>query len=149
MRRLIAVLIGLWLGMQIGFGYIAASILFDHLERMTAGNIAGSLFHWVNNIGLIVWFLAFWVCHRDTRRCRKFGTIKRFIVVLWVLTAINEFLITPVIEALKTKQPYWLLSWLGGNFGTWHGISSLIYLLTTLIGLCLCLTLLRWREPIH
>ncbi|MDO4434181.1 MAG: DUF4149 domain-containing protein [Alysiella sp.] len=150
MRRLTAVAAGLWLGLHIGFGYIAAPILFARLDKITAGNIAGSLFHYVNGLGLVVWLAAYFICRNDSRR-NRYAPQKthRLVAFLLFLTAFNEFLMTPVIEALKTGQNNWLHSWIGGSFGMWHDISSLIYMLASLVGLILCFMLLRLREAVR
>ena len=44
MERLAGLLAGTWLGVQITAGYIAAPLLFEHFNKMDAGNIAGSMF---------------------------------------------------------------------------------------------------------
>lgn len=147
MRRLAALLAALWLGMQIGFGYIAAPILFARLEKITAGNIAGSLFHAVNWLGLAAWLLIWFIWRADNRRRYRPGRSHWWAGVLLGLTAFNEFLMTPVIEALKTGGTHWLHNLLGGGFGIWHGMSSMVYLAASLLGFVLCILLLRLVEP--
>lgn len=67
-------------------------------------------------------------------------------MLLLILNMINEFLIAPVIAALKTGTNHWLHQLIGGSFGMWHGVSSLVYLAVAVIGLCLCCALLRLRD---
>ncbi|WP_307754458.1 DUF4149 domain-containing protein [Neisseria gonorrhoeae] len=107
----------LWLGMQIMAGYIAAPVLFKMLPKMQAGEIAGVLFDILSWSGLAVW-----------------GT------VLAAALAANQFLVTPVIEALKYGHENWLLSVAGGSFGMWHGISSMTFMATALLS-----AVLSWR----
>lgn len=107
----------LWLGMQIMAGYIAAPVLFKMLPKMQAGEIAGVLFDILSWSGLAVW-----------------GT------VLAAAFAANQFLVTPVIEALKYGHENWLLSVVGGSFGMWHGISSMTFMATALLS-----AVLSWR----
>ncbi len=147
MRRVIALLTAMWFGMHIGFGYLAAPVLFNNLERLQAGNIAGTLFHWSNWLGLVAWAMAFILCRQDKTRSR-YRRLKTHwgVACLWLLLAANEFLMTPVIEALKTNQTNWLHDLIGGSFGMWHGISSVIHLIASVIGLVLCIMLVRWRE---
>lgn len=158
MRRIVAFLVAAWFGMQVGFGYIAAPFIFSYLRSKStddgvgilAGDMAGYLFHWVNYIGLVVWALAYLVnCGADRFKRRYFSGSQLFILLLLLLTAMNEFLFTPVIVAFKTEQGHWLMEIFGGGFGMWHGISSLIYLLTSIIGFFLCLMLVRWKESIY
>ena len=136
MNRLCALLTSLWLGMQVMAGYIAAPILFERLGKQEAGNIAGMLFSINNYFGLLAWTVA-WLVVRSNRN-RSFSdnckAAPKFIILLLLLTASNQFLISPVIAAHKTGTANWLLSLLGGSFGMWHGISSIIYLVCSVLG---------------
>ncbi|WP_037586085.1 DUF4149 domain-containing protein [Stenoxybacter acetivorans] len=140
-QRALAILTGIWLGAQLIVGYVVAPILFQHLPKMTAGNLAGELFTLLSYFGLAVWFgfVAF-LSHRI-----QATAVRVLLAVLCLLIAANQWLITPVIEALKTQGQNWLLSWLGGNFGMWHGISAVVYLLVSLIGGYLVCRFLRLK----
>ncbi|WP_066567447.1 DUF4149 domain-containing protein [Snodgrassella sp. CFCC 13594] len=131
MQRCVAILIGLWLGMQLTVGYVVAPVLFAALPKMVAGNIAGSLFGIVGYAGLIVWFMAILLGRRLQERSFLPSRTIAWMVVLWCLLAVSQWLVTPVIVALKTGSQQWLLSLLGGSFGLWHGLSSSIYLATS------------------
>ena len=48
-----------------------------------------------------------------------------------------------MIEAHKSGGSNWLLSLLGGSFGQWHGTSSVIYMLCSLLALGLVFRLLK------
>lgn len=136
-----ATLTGIWLGFYLSAGYIAAPILFRHLERLTAGNIAGELFSIANYSGLVLW-AGLWIYLISNRsldfwekRRRKSPTVA---AVIWLLLAANQWLVTPIIVALKTHAaPNWLWSLTGGSFGVWHGISSTIYLITGILATAL------------
>ena len=95
-----------WLGIQIAGGLI-----------MQAGEIAGILFHIISWLGLIIWGILF-LTH--TKILTRLQTI--LLCTLLLSVAINQFLIAPVIDALKYGYEDWLLSLLGGSFGMWHGI---------------------------
>ena len=101
MNRLCALLTGLWLGMQIMVGYVAAPILFERFGKQEAGNIAGVLFSINNYFGLLAWAMA-WLVVRSNRN-RSFSNngkvAPKFIILLLLLTAANQFLMTPVIAA--------------------------------------------------
>ncbi|EMS6712452.1 DUF4149 domain-containing protein [Neisseria gonorrhoeae] len=118
----------LWLGMQIMAGYIAAPVLFKMLPKMQAGEIAGVLFDILSWSGLAVW---------GTVLAAAFAAL-----LLFLLSALaaNQFLVTPVIEALKYGHENWLLSVAGGSFGMWHGISSMTFMATALLS-----AVLSWR----
>lgn len=113
-----------WLGIQIAGGLI-----------MQAGEIAGILFHIISWLGLIIWGILF-LTH--TKILTRLQTI--LLCTLLLSVAINQFLIAPVIEALKYGYEDWLLSLLGGSFGIWHGISSIVFMTTALLS-----TALSWQ----
>lgn len=113
-----------WLGIQIAGGLI-----------MQAGEIAGILFHIISWLGLIIWGILF-LTH--TKILTRLQTI--LLCTLLLSVAINQFLIAPIIEALKYGHEDWLLSLLGGSFGMWHGISSIVFMTTALLS-----TALSWQ----
>ena len=148
MNRLCALLTGLWLGMQIMAGYVAAPILFERLGKQEAGNIAGVLFSINNYFGLLAWIVAWLVVRSSQNRSLNNNdkVAPKFIILLLLLTASNQFLISPVIAAHKTGTANWLLSLLGGSFGMWHGISSIIYLVCSVLGLGLLWRYLKFEN---
>lgn len=113
-----------WLGIQIAGGLI-----------MQAGEIAGILFHIISWLGLIIWGILF-LTH--TKILTRLQTI--LLCTLLLSVAINQFLIAPIIDALKYGYEDWLLSLLGGSFGMWHGISSIVFMATALLS-----TALSWQ----
>lgn len=135
--KIAAVLGAFWLGLQVMAGYIAAPVLFAALPKLQAGALAGQLFGYVSYGGLLLWGMAFLLVRG------------KGIALLWLLIAANQFLVTPVIEALKTQGSNWLLSLTGGTFGMWHGISSLIYLICALLAVWNIWRLLGWGRPQH
>lgn len=148
MNRLCALLTSLWLGMQVMAGYVAAPILFEQLGKQEAGNIAGVLFSINNYFGLLAWIVAWLVVRSERNRSLSDNgkVAPKFIILLLLLTASNQFLISPVIAAHKTGTENWLLSLLGGSFGMWHGISSIIYLVCSVLGLGLLWRYLKFEH---
>ncbi len=145
LKRILAVMIGLWLGAQWLGGYVVAPLLFMNLPKTEAGTIAGHLFAYVGYFGLLVWALVAYVGRLKQERSFLKSRTLGWIGVLWGLTAANQWLVSPVIQALKTGSGQWLLALTGGSFGVWHGISSVLYLLCSLIGLYLAAKLLRFE----
>jgi hypothetical protein len=127
------VLLTLWIGTMWAIGYIAAPVLFAVLdERQTAGRLAGEMFHIVNWLGLgcgIVLILMV---------LKRYGHHWRFwvLLVMVLVVANNQFVLQPMMQALKTEglTPG---SEAAGRFGMLHGISSILYLLTSVLGLVL------------
>lgn len=148
MNKTAGVLAAAWLGLQLGVGYLVAPVLFQNLERMQAGSLAGILFNVTAYAGLAVWLLVY-VAGRLENRRNPYAKVRagKWVLLLLILLAVNQFLITPVIEAHKTGTANWLLSLLGGSFGKWHGTSSIIYMVCSLLGLGLVFRLvkLEWR----
>ena len=131
MKTLLVILQAVWLGAHITIGYVVAPLLFHfasrgEISRTTAGNAAGELFHVLMYFGLftaVVWWLF----------CRSVRQPSKILNVLLLLLLVSEWVISPVIEAIKHKQSQWLYDLIGGSFGMWHGISSSVYLLITLL----------------
>ncbi len=147
MKKLAGVLAGAWLGLQLGVGYLVAPVLFQNLERMQAGALAGVLFTVTAYIGMFVWLLVYFTGRSEQKRAYARAHTGKWILLLLALLAVNQFLITPVIEAHKTGTANWLLTLLGGSFGRWHGISTIIYMVCSVLGLGLVFRLVKmeWR----
>ncbi|MDO4226902.1 MAG: DUF4149 domain-containing protein [Neisseria sp.] len=147
MKKLAGVLAGAWLGLQLGVGYLVAPVLFQNLERMQAGALAGVLFTVTAYIGMFVWLLVYFTGRSEQKRAYARAHTGKWILLLLALLAVNQFLITPVIEAHKTGTANWLLTLLGGSFGRWHGTSTIIYMVCSVLGLGLVFRLVKmeWR----
>ena len=106
MKRVAALLMSVWLGVQISVGYVVAPILFANLEKMQAGQLAGELFHIVHYLGLFAWGWAFMAVGRTS--AWEHGSAnkhtRKWIGLLLVLILISEFLFAPTIAALKNNQ---------------------------------------------
>lgn len=133
-------LISLWVGGMWAIGYLAAPVLFSSLgDRQLAGVVAGKLFLLIGWIGLgaalylLVFLLVRW-------RGQVFGRSVFWLVILMaVLVAASQFGIQPLMVQMKADA--WprdvMESVLRDRFVTWHGISSILYLLQSLLGLWL------------
>ena len=63
---------------------------------------------------------------------------RMFAAIAWVglvCIIINHFAVTPIIAGLKAQMNHAAEGLFGGGFATWHAISSLIYLVQSLMGL--------------
>lgn len=133
-------LISLWVGGMWAIGYLAAPVLFSSLgDRQLAGVVAGKLFLLIGWIGLgaalylLVFLLVRW-------RGQVFGRSVFWLVILMaVFVAASQFGIQPLMVQMKADA--WprdvMESVLRDRFVTWHGISSILYLLQSLLGLWL------------
>ena len=144
MRRLSEALylfaITLWVGGMWAIGYMAAPVLFASLgDRQLAGMVAGKLFALIGWIGLgsAAWLMVFLV---SRWRGQVFvRAVFWLVVVMALLTAASQFGIQPLMAQLKLDAlPREVMeSVLRDRFATWHGISSILYLVQSLLGLWL------------
>jgi len=136
-------LLSAWVGGMWAIGYVVAPVLFSSLDsRMQAGAIAGVLFTMLSWIGLVCGALilllqlkarvggmarAAWIC----------------VVLMLVITAIGQFGIQPIMAEMKTHvAPGTEMSGaLRERFGMWHGISSILFLCSSVLG-----ALAIWRS---
>ena len=85
LKRILAVLLGLWLGAQLTIGYVVAPVLFAQLPKITAGHIAGILFAYLSYFGLLVWAWAGYTGRLKQERSFLKSNSLRLIGLLWIL----------------------------------------------------------------
>ncbi|HMW18007.1 MAG TPA: DUF4149 domain-containing protein [Accumulibacter sp.] len=136
-----------WVGGLWTVGFVVAPMLFSTLagNRPLAGALAGRLFELIGWIGLAC---ACYLLPYLLFRLRS-TTFKRWhfwlVVVMTLLTAVSLFGIQPLLAELKTDAlPREVMeSVLRDRFATWHGISSGLYVLQSVLGLLLISGVLR------
>jgi hypothetical protein len=126
--RFQAWLAGLWAGMIIAVGGVAAPSLFMVLERELAGKGAGRIFTLEAKISLAFAVLIFVIERRRVRDLVEQGvTISAMtsnlllVLVALFLTIFGEFVLHPMIEAAKAGQATAL------SFGALHGVSAIMF----------------------
>ena len=145
MRRLADALhdvaLTLWVGGLWVIGYLVAPTLFATLsnDRQTAGLLAGRLFESMGWIGLAcaVYLLLFVLLRVGTTALRRWNFW--LLVLMLLLTAVSLFGVQPLLAQLKADAlPREVMeSVLRNRFAAWHGVSSILYLVQTLLGLLL------------
>lgn len=144
MRRfseaLYLIAITLWVGGLWAIGYIAAPVLFASLgDRQLAGLVAGKLFAQVGWVGLgCAAYLLLFVLIRSGTGFFK-SAVFWLVLLMGLLTVVSQFGIQPLMAQLKADAlPREVMeSVLRDRFAAWHGISSILYLLQSLLGLWL------------
>ncbi len=130
----------LWVGGLWAIGYLAAPVLFYNLEdRVLAGMLAGRMFAMVAWVGMAcaAYLLLF--------RLGRFGAgvLKQAffwtVLAMLLLTLAQAFGIHPLLQQIKDQAlPQDVMqSLLRDRFQTWHGVSSAVYLIESLLGLFL------------
>lgn len=134
------ILLTLWVGGLWTAGYIVAPMLFHVLDdRRLAGELAGEIFGVMSYVGLacgIVLLIGLiYQAGRDGLRAWQFWAL----VAMLALVSIGEFILQPMIYTLKAATPGGFVEGSGAaaRFGILHGISSLLFLATSLLGLAL------------
>jgi hypothetical protein len=131
-----------WVGGLWAIGYLAAPVLFASLgDRQLAGIVAGKLFSLVGWIGLgcaayIGIYLIFRWRAQAFRRSVFWVTL-----AMGVMVAVGHFGLQPLLAQLKAEA--WprdvMESVLRDRFVAWHGVSSILYLIQSVLGLWLVL----------
>ncbi len=144
MRRLsealYLIVITLWAGGIWAIGYIAAPILFSSMgDRQLAGMVAGKLFALVGWIGLGIatYLLVFLVTRWGGQVFKR--AVFWLVLLMALLAAASQFGIQPLMAQLKADAlPREVMeSVLRDRFAVWHGISSILYLMQSGLGLWL------------
>ncbi len=127
----------LWVGAMWGIGYIVAPLLFSRLgDRALAGLIAGKLFSLIAWVGIAcaIYLLLF--------RMVRFGSgvfkqgVFWIVLLMLALVCAGEFGVQPIMSALKEEAlPKQVMeSVLRDRFAAWHGVSSVLYIIQSLLG---------------
>lgn len=142
MRRLAdalySITLTLWVGGLWAIGYLVAPMLFASLaDRQLAGMLAGKLFALIGWVGLAcaAYLLIFMLLRVGSAALKR--SIFWLLVLMLALTVVSLFGLQPLLAQLKAAAlPREVMeSVLRDRFATWHGVSSILYLLQSLLGL--------------
>jgi uncharacterized oligopeptide transporter (OPT) family protein len=135
------VLLTLWVGGLWITGYLVVPTLFAVLDdRQVAGLLAGRIFQTMNYVGLgIGTYLLISVLMSAGKQ--KFNLILRewrvwSLVTMLLLIMVAAFIIQPMMQELKT-QGLTEGSVQAAQFGRLHGVSSILFLINSVLGLLL------------
>lgn len=139
-EALYLVAITLWVGGLWAIGYLAAPVLFASLgDRQLAGVVAGKLFALIGWIGLggAVYLLVFLGSRWGGQMFKR--PVFWLVLAMALLTAASQFGIQPLMAQLKADAlPREVMeSVLRDRFAAWHGVSSILYLVQSVLGLWL------------
>lgn len=127
----------LWVGGLLAVGYLAVPILFHSLDdRRLAGELAGHMFSAMNIVG----FVCGSALLLSALMTAKGGWLKarrvQVLLAMLMLVAVGAFVLQPMMQELKATG---LIagSKTASQFGRLHGISSMLYLVNSLLGIYL------------
>lgn len=134
------VAVALWVGGLLAMGYLVAPLLFSQLaDRSLAGSVAGTMFSAMAWVGLACgsYLLLFVLAGKGWRAIQS--GVFWIVLLMLALTAAGHFGVQPILAQLKADAlPRQVMeSALRDRFSTWHGVSSALYLVQTLLGIAL------------
>ncbi|WP_244314859.1 DUF4149 domain-containing protein [Paraburkholderia unamae] len=129
----------LWVGSQLTIGYMVAPVLFASLDRVVAGGIAAQLFRLEGIVGVVCGVLLLGLSNLLTRRgAAGYRRLRWVLAIMLLCVLIGYFALQPFMNALRVQamsagmdvasSPY------ASRFGLLHGVSSLFYLVQSLLG---------------
>lgn len=138
--HLLLVAVTLWVGALWAIGFIAAPTLFEMVaDRSLAGAVAGRLFEltgWIG-VGCAAWILLHAYISLRTAMFRN--RIVGVVILMLVASLAIQFWIQPLMAQMKHDAlPLEVMaSPLAERFGFWHGVSSLLYVAQSVLGVVL------------
>jgi hypothetical protein len=145
--RVFRVVSMLWVGSLLTIGYAVAPVLFTMLDRPTAGSVAAQLFRIEGYLGCVSGVVLLMLANRFARRGdAAYRRVRWLVAGMLVCVLVGYFALQPFMNALRiaameagtelAQSPY------AARFGMLHGVSSLFYLVESVLGLWLV-----WRLP--
>ena len=137
--NLVLVLVVFWAGALWTVGFVVAPVLFELIpERALAGSIAGRLFQ-------STWWISFFVggcvlAHGLARGALR-SAVCWIAAVMVVLALVSAFGIQPQIAELRSAMA--VDEALRARFAMWHGVSSMLYAVQSMLAVVLVLRFAR------
>jgi hypothetical protein len=137
---LYSIAVSVWVGSLLAIGLIAVPVLFNQLaDRSVAGSLAGSMFAlmaWVG-LGCGTYLILFVVFAKGWRAIKS--SVFWIVLLMLILTVAGHFGVQPVLAQLQADAlPRRVMeSALRDRFAVWHGVSSALYLVQSLMGIAL------------
>nr|WP_241023602.1 DUF4149 domain-containing protein [Paraburkholderia sp. Ac-20340] len=129
----------LWVGSQLTIGYAVAPVLFTTLDRMTAGALAAQLFRIEGMIGLVGGVLLLVMANVFVRRGDVgYRRLRWLLVGMLLCVVVGYYALQPFMNAMRMNALQAGVdiahSAYASRFGMLHGISSVFYLVESLLG---------------
>lgn len=146
-HRLFRLLTVVWVGSLLTIGYAVAPVLFTSLDRSMAGAVAAQLFRIEGLLGVVCGVLLLGLANVLIRRGNdSYRRLRWLIAGMLVCVLVGYFALEPFMNALRvaalqagTDVGH---SAYAARFGVLHGVSSLFYLIESLLAIVLV-----WKLP--
>lgn len=137
LKYLAVLTLTLWVGGLWVIGYLAVPILFHaQPDRQLAGMLAGKMFETLGYVGLLcgLYLLLHRWIEMDKQLSRDVSAW--LVIVMLLITLVTQFYIQPLMADMKSQAlPLDVMqSTLASQFKMWHGISSILYMIESLLG---------------
>ncbi len=149
-QHLASLSVTLWVGGMWMLGYVAVPMLFKVLpDRQLAGMVAGHLFTSLAWIGIVCALYLLTLQVQQLGRAALRHTSFRIALVMLLLVCIGQFALQPILANLKVQAlPLDVMhSAFASQFKTWHGVSSILYLIQSLLGIALVIFSIKPTTP--
>ena len=146
-HRVFRLLTVVWVGSLLTIGYAVAPVLFTALDRMSAGAVAAQLFRIEGLLGVVCGVLLLGLANVLIRRGNDaYRRLRWLIAGMLVCVLLGYFALQPFMNAIRmaaleagtdvAHSPDAV------RFGVLHGVSSLFYLIESLLAIALV-----WKLP--
>jgi hypothetical protein len=137
LKYLAVLTLTLWVGGLWVIGYLAVPILFHaQPDRQLAGMLAGKMFETLGYVGLLCGL--YLLLHRWIEMGKQLSrdVSAWLVIVMLLITLVTQFYIQPLMADMKSQAlPLDVMqSTFANQFKMWHGISSILYLIESLLG---------------
>ena len=141
---LAVLLASVWVGGMWAIGYIAVPVLFQSLpDKAVAGMVAGKLFAIMAYVGI---FCAMYLLTRAYAKSGKrvfHHSLFWLVALMLLITLLGQFGVQPLLAELKSlAMPQYVMdSPYADRFRFWHGVSSIVFLVQSMLGVVLLLNI--------
>jgi hypothetical protein len=127
----------LWVGGLWAVGYLAVPTLFySQPDRQLAGMLAGKMFETLGYVGILCGLYLLLRRWTEVRKQISRDVSAWLVIAMLLITLVTQFYIQPLMAYMKSQVlPLDVMqSVLANQFRMWHGMSSILYLIESLLG---------------
>ena len=142
-QRLFILIAGVWVGSILAVGYLVAPAIFSTLtDRQVAGMVAGSVFKAEAYLSILICIALMVLANLlVTRGLNQYRVIRLLLLGMLVCSSAASFILIPWLDTLRDQallegMPV-MLSPSADLFRTLHGVSSVLFLIQSALGIYL------------